>query len=401
MSERLGEGAVAGGRPVDVAIVGGGIMGSAVAYWLTELDPGLAVTVFERDTSYATASSTLSAASIRQQFTTGLNVRISLASIAFLRGARMHLEVDGQAPDLGLRESGYLYLATPAGYAAMRSAHAVQVHEGADVAILEPAALAQRFPWLAVDGLAAGSLGLSGEGWFDAHALLAGFQRRARSRGARFVRAEVIGASVAADRVASLTLEDGTRIDCGHVVNAAGPWARRVAAMLGLDLPIHARRRTVYVVACPARIERCPLVVDPSGFWVRPEGVHYLAGLPPAEDPDDAPLEPEYGAFEETLWPALARRIPGFEAARLVRAWAGYYDMNLFDHNAIVGAHPGIANAWLINGFSGHGLQQAPVAARGLAELIVAGRYLSLDLSALGAERIALGCPMLEHHVIG
>ncbi|MBS0393583.1 MAG: FAD-binding oxidoreductase [Proteobacteria bacterium] len=384
----------------DFAIIGGGIMGSALAYWLTRLAPGTAVTVVERDPAYRHASSALSAASIRQQFTTPLNIRLAQESLEFLRGAGEALAVDGDSPDVRLHEGGYLYLARHGRADGLRAAHAVQVAHGADVALLAPAELAARFPWLAVDDLELGSLGLSGEGWFDGYGLLAAFARRARHQGAAYVRGEVIGLERDAGRITALRLEDGARIGCEVAVNAAGPWARRVAALAGIELPVHARRRTVYVIACRARLERCPLIIDPSGFWMRPEGDRFIAGVAPAKDPDDLPLEPDYGPFEEELWPALAARIPAFEEARLERAWAGYYEVNDFDQNAIVGPHPAVANLYFVNGFSGHGLMQAPAVGRALAARLL-GREDRIDLGPLCVERLLEGRPLRELNVIG
>jgi glycine/D-amino acid oxidase-like deaminating enzyme len=143
------------------------------------------------------------------------------------------------------------------------------------------------------------------------------------------------------------------------------------------------------------------LLIDTSGFWIRPEGANYIAGLAPDNDSDDAALEPELEDFEARLWPALARRIPAFEAVRLERAWAGYYEMNVFDHNGIVGLHPEVANLGFMNGFSGHGMQQGPVVGRGMAELILQGCYTTVDLSALAYERLVEGQPLLELNVIG
>ena len=385
----------------DVAIIGGGIMGSALAYWLTRLAPGLAVTVIERDPAYRSASSALSAASIRQQFTTPVNIRIAQQSFEFLRGAGEALEVDGDRPAIALHEAGYLYLAGAAGVANLRIAHGIQRAHGADVALVDRAQLAARFPWLSVGDLALGSLGQSGEGWFDGYGLLMAFARKARSQGARYLRGEVTGIESDAGRVAAITLADRTRLACGVAVNAAGPWARAVARLAGLELPVFARRRTVYVIACRAPLEGCPLLIDPSGFWMRPEGDRYIAGLAPHEDPDDLPLEPDYGPFETELWPALAARIPAFEQAKLERAWAGYYELNVFDHNAIIGPHPSIANLHFVNGFSGHGLMQAPAVGRGLAERIIGGRYETLDLAPLAFERLLENRPLMELNVIG
>jgi glycine/D-amino acid oxidase-like deaminating enzyme len=376
-------------------------MGSALAYWLSRLEPSLSVAVIERDLTYATASSALSAASIRQQFTTPVNVRISQASIEFLRRAAELLEVDGSKPDIGLSEGGYLYLAHDSGLESLRRAHAIQAGLGADVALLDPAGLAARFPWLDTGDLAAGSLGLSGEGWFDGYSLLTALARKARAQGARYVRGDVKVLEVRGRRVEAVGLADGSRVRCGYVVNAAGPWARSIAMLAGLDLPVFARRRTVYVIACRASMKPFPLLIDPAGFWIRPEGAGFIAGLSPDDDPDDAPLEPQYEVFDSVLWPALAARIPAFEAAKLERAWAGYYELNLFDHNGIVGFHPRIENFVFMNGFSGHGMQQGAVIGRGVAELILYDRFASVDLSELTYERIARNQPLLELNVIG
>jgi glycine/D-amino acid oxidase-like deaminating enzyme len=384
----------------DVAIVGGGIMGSALAYWLTRLDPNVSVMVVERDPTYSTASSALSAASIRQQFTTPVNIRISQASIGFMRQADELLEVPGSVVDIGLKERGYLYLARTAGLASLRRAHTIQREFGADVAMLSTSELAARFPWLHTADLLAGSLGLSGEGWFDGYALLSAFRARARAQGVTYQRGEVAAMDVKSGRIECVRLADGTRVASRFVVNAAGPWARSVARLAGFDLPVAARKRTVYVIGCRARLEPFPLLIDPSGFWIRPEGLSYIAGMPPDTDPDDAPLEPDYDSFESVLWPALAERIPAFEEARLERAWAGYYEMNLFDHNGIVGFHPQIGNLLLLNGFSGHGIQQAPVVSRGVAELICHGRFVTLDLSDLSYNRLLANRPLLELNVI-
>jgi glycine/D-amino acid oxidase-like deaminating enzyme len=197
---------------------------------------------------------------------------------------------------------------------------------------------------------------------------------------------------------------DGTRRPCGAVVDAAGPWAAEVAAMAGVALPVEARRRSVFVFD----VERdaptnCPLVIDTSGAWFRPEGGGFIAGTAPPEEEDlpDLPLTPDHGLFEDRLWPALARRVPAFDAIRVTNAWAGYYEMNTFDHNAIIGRHPQVTNLLFANGFSGHGIQQAPAVGRAIAELIVHDRFVALDLGVFGFERIAAGRPIIERNVIG
>jgi glycine/D-amino acid oxidase-like deaminating enzyme len=386
----------------DVVIVGGGVMGSAVAYHLRTLEPRLSVLVVERDPRYLEASSALSASSIRQQFSTPVNIALSRHGLAFLRAAPELLAVDGERPDLPFEERGYLYLATPPGVATLRALNEVQRGCGADVALLGPDELARRFPWLETGDLALGSLGLHGEGWFDGWSLLQALRRKSRALGAAWRAGEVAALRTTGARVHGVTLADGAGIEAGFVVNAAGPHAARVARMADVALPVEPVRHCVFVFECASTLPACPLVIDPCGLWFRPEGARFIAGMPPrgARTPDDATLVVDHAMFEERVWPALAHRVAAFEALRQTSAWAGFYEVNTFDHNAIIGRVPGVEGLLLINGFSGHGMQQAPAAGRALAEMIVHGATRTLDVSALGYERLAAGRPLRELNVI-
>ena len=395
---------------VDVAIIGAGIQGAAIAWWLLRLDPALRVALIERDTGFSQASSQRSASSIRQQFSHPINIQLSQFGLQFLREAPSLLAVDGEAPEIGLTDPGYLYLARTEGADSLRAQHALQRQHGAPIELLERDALANRFAWLRTGDLALGTLGAGAEGWFDGPALHQAMLRAARAQGATLIRGEVVDFEMAgadrsgtgaASRIAALRLADGTRLVCGTAVNAAGAWARPLAAAAGIDLPVHARRRTVFVFSCPTMLADCPLVIDPSGFWFRPEGRQFIGGRTPDDDADDLPLEPNLAEFDEAFWTGLAHRVPAFEALRIENAWAGYYEMNLFDHNALLGAHPAVDNLLFATGFSGHGMQQAPAVGRGIAELIVHGAYRSLDLSVLSVARLAKGQRIIESNVIG
>ncbi|HVM24466.1 MAG TPA: FAD-binding oxidoreductase [Candidatus Limnocylindrales bacterium] len=388
----------------DVVIVGGAIIGSSVATFLaSRADFDGRIVVVERDPTYRTSSTTLSAASIRLQFSTPLNVEISRFGVELLKHPDRYLAVDGHTPEIDFIERGYLFLATVAGLATLEHNHAVQRALDVPVALLTPAELRSRFGWMHVDDLAGGSLGLSDEGWFDAHALLQGFRRKARSLGVEERAGEVVGLERDAERTTHVRLADGSRIRAGWVVSAAGPRAAEVAAMAGIDLPVRPRKRFVYHVEAPVSLGAAPLTIDPSGVYMRPEGPSYITGYSPhggEDDPDTLDLTVDRAPFEEHVWPILAHRIPAFDRLRLLDAWAGHYEVNTLDHNAIVGPHPTIRNLLFANGFSGHGLQQAPAVGRGLAEWIATGRYETLDLAPLGYERIERGEPILELNVV-
>lgn len=391
--------------PKHVLVIGGGAIGSSVACFLAR-DFGVRVTVVERDPSYRFASSALSASSIRQQFSTAINIRISQASLAFYRRIGEELAVGDERPDIGLVEPGYLFLASEAGVAILRANHEVQRACGADVELLAPVELQRRFPWLAVEGVALASLGLStatsGEGWFDGHSVLHAFRRKAIALGVNYVAAAVERMTSVGDRVVRAQTADGSALEADAFVLAAGAWSAPLARTLGFDLPVRARKRDVFVFHSPAQLPGCPLVIDPSGLWFRPEGRGFICGAPPrGEDLDDAPLEAiDHGLFDEWIWPHLAARVRAFEALRRTHAWAGYYEYNTFDQNGLVGRVPGTDNAFVACGFSGHGIQQAPAVGRGLAELVATGEYRTLDLAPLAPSRIARGEPLVEANVI-
>lgn len=387
-----------------VVIVGGAIVGSAVAAFLarrTDFDGR--ILVVERDPTYATASTTLSAASIRQQFSTPLNIEISRFGIDFMKRPDQWFGDAARVPSFDFTEGGYLFLATAEGLPVLERNHAVQRANGVAVTLLTPLELRSRFPWLNTEDLAAGSLGLADEGWFDAHALLQAFRGWGRRLGIEQRTAEVAHIEREGSRVKAVRLTDGHRIGCDWLVNAAGARAAEIATMAGLALPVAPRKRCVYHFACQTEIGPVPLTVDPSGIYFRPEGPAYLSGYSPKEgqpDPDTLDLTVDRSRFETHIWPALAQRVPAFDSLRLLNAWAGLYEVNTLDHNAVIGPHPEVKNFLFANGFSGHGLQQAPAVGRGLAEFIASGAYETIDLSPLGYARIMSNEPLRELNVV-
>ena len=384
----------------EVVIVGGGVVGCAIAYFLTA-NPDFQgrVAVVERDPTYTASSSSLSASSIRQQFGTPPNIHKSASSIRFLREVRARLSVEDNVADIGLREPGYLILGAPDKRAAFEARHEVQRGEDVPVALLTPEALAARFPELNVDGVGVGSLGEADEGWFDGPGLHQAYRRRARAQGAVFVNGAVAGFEKAGPRIAAVLLEDGTRLACGTAVNAAGAWSGAVARMAGVEVPVVPRKRCIFVVDTPAKLPGGHFLHDTSGAYIRPEGHLYLCGNTPdvENDVDDFSLEVDHALFDDMIWPALAHRVPGLERLRLLRSWAGHYDYNVFDHSAIIGPLPDIPNFVMANGFSGHGMMHSPATGMGVSEWITYGEYRTLDLSAFRFERIAANQAIPEH----
>ncbi|WP_296747082.1 FAD-binding oxidoreductase [Mesorhizobium sp.] len=385
----------------DIVIIGGAIVGSSVAYYLREEGFTGSIALIERDPQFSHAATTLSLASIRQQFSIPENIRLSQFTLKLFRRLK---ETFGADADIGFREGGYLILAGEAGLPILKANHEAQIAEGADIVLEDADQLTQRFPWLSTEGISAGAYGRSGEGWFDAHAMLMLFRKALRDKKIDLITASVTGIAREGNRVTGVTLDNGETLEAGIVVNAAGPNAGKVAAMAGLALPVEPRKRNVFVFEAREKYADMPLLVDPSGIYVRPEGSVYLTGGAEPEEGDVAPdpkdFEVNWPLFEEVIWPTLATRIPAFEAIKPTRAWVGHYDYNTLDQNAVIGPHPEVENFLFANGFSGHGLQQAPAVGKSLAELIMHGGYRTIDCTAFGYARVAEGRAFRELNVI-
>jgi FAD-dependent oxidoreductase domain-containing protein 1 len=420
----------------DVVIVGGGVVGLSSAYHLAQkLGDGAGICVLERDAQYRRASAVLSAGGIRQQFSGVENIAMSQYGIRFLTDELQQLrcaaDTDAEPVDLQFFEGGYLFLAgSDSGLRVLHENHATQLAAGhPGVELLEPADVAARFPWMSVDGVLAGSHGTKDEGWFDPWSLISALRRKVcemgvtiddtKCVGMRSSTSAVAGAvgegSASGRRVEAVELKDGRELRCGTVVNAAGAFSHEVVGMaLGSEaaadgFEVRPRRRCIFNFHCLDKsVVGCPLTIDPSGVWFRQEGNGggFLTGVsPPEEDDPDWPyLRPTEDVDEDLwmghIWPTIAERVPAFEQVKVRGAWAGLYEYNVFDQNAIIGRHPGCSNLVLANGFSGHGLQQSPATGRAVSELIADGGFTTLDLSCFGYERILEGRHMFEKNIV-
>lgn len=392
----------------DVVIIGGGIMGASTAWWLTQ-DPDFdgRVLVVERDPTYANAATSLSNSCIRQQFSATLNVQISQFGAEFVQNLRGFMGGDPDVPALRIQNFGYMYLAdTPQFADALRAAHAVQVAAGAGTRLLSRDQIAAAFPFYTVDDILLGSHNTLNEGYFDGYTMFDWMRKKALANGVTFLSDEVVALERDATgrRVERLRLASGATVACGQVVNAAGTRAAGVARMAGIALPVEPRKRFTWIFDAETPLDRpLPLTIDPTGFHVRQEGTQfYMAGGHAAHDPavDPGDFTMDHSLWMEDIWPAMASRIPQFEAIKVLREWVGHYDYNVLDQNAITGPHPEVGNFLFLNGFSGHGLQQSPAMGRGTAEWLVHGRYRSLDLTPFHYDRVIANTPFVEKAVI-
>ena len=392
----------------DIVIVGGAIMGSSTAWFLSK-NPDFdgSVLVVERDPSYETCSTAHTNSCMRQQFSTELNVRISQFAADFVKNIREYMGGDERVPELSIRSFGYMYFADNEPFAdILRANQKVQLSSGAATQLMKPDEIREKYPFYNVEDIVLGSINLVDEGYWDGATVFDWWKRQAREAGVEYVANEVVAISKNPDgsRVESVTLASGEVIACGKMVNASGPRAARTAAMAGIELPVEPRKRYTWIFKAEQPLDQdLPLTIDPSGVHVRENGggTYQCGGhsdVDPAVDFDDFAMD--QSIWENHVWPILANRIPQFEAIKLQNEWGGHYSMNTFDHNAITGPHTEVENFIFLNGFSGHGLQQSPAMGRGTAELLTYGEYRSLDLTPFNYERIAAGKPIHESAVI-
>jgi glycine/D-amino acid oxidase-like deaminating enzyme len=383
-------------RAYDVIIVGGGVMGSSTAYHLVAADPGARVAVVERDPTYQQASTALSVGNARVQFRLAENIQISRHTLEVLETFEEDMAVDGDRPGVGFRREGNLFLVDGEGEPSARASLRLQQSLGCDVFWWSPDDIEERYPLYRTGGFVGGTFGPR-DGRLDPYALLRGYKAKAKQQGARFIRGEVVEILRDGRRVTGVQLAHGDRIMAGHVVNCAGPWAAELGLTVGVALPVVPVKRHVFVLDTAVKPEGpLPLTILPSGLYFRTEpGGTILVGRSMDEDAEGFDFAYDRDRFLKVLWPELARFVPAFDTLKLVRGWAGLHALNRFDGNAILGEWPELSGFFLANGFSGHGLQQAPAVGRYLAEAML-GREHALDLRAFTPQRILERQPLGE-----
>ncbi len=381
---------------IDILIIGGGIMGSATAYSLLRADKRLKVVVMEKDFSYTRASTTLSMSNARIQFSLKENVQISQYAFETLERFEEEMGVGERHPRIGFKREGNLFVVGEKELESATSAFQMQKDLGCDIQWQNSEEIAAQYPLYNMKGYVGGSFGPQ-DGYFDAYATLMGYRAKAIAMGAHYVEDEVIKIQTSNNRVTGVELASGNTLGAGVVVNCAGAWAAQIAKTAHVDLPIDPVKRQVFVLDTTVKPEQAlPLTVLPSGLYFRTEtGGHILLGKSMHEDPVGFDFSWDEKRFYETLWPELAEFVPAFDTLKLIRGWAGLYAVNRMDSNAILGEWPEIKGLFLANGFSGHGLQQAPAVGRYLSE-VVTGKKPVLDLSIFSPRRILEKNPLTE-----
>lgn len=384
----------------DVAIIGGGVVGCSTAYFLKMLAPSMSVTVIEPDPTYAFASTLRASGGCRVQFSCPENIEMSLFGIDFIRQVPQRLATADHPANVDWVEGGYLFIVPPDQVEHLEANARVQRAHGCVVDLLEPRELADRFPSMRVDNLGAGAL-TPHDGWCDPNGLLWSLRRKAIELGAVYFADRVVGATTDAHAVRELQLASGARVAADAVVNAAGAWAGEVAKLMGMQLPVVPLRRFEHYFTAGSPMERLPYVKDTARLAFRSEGRGFSGGLVDGEAMRGFDFEVDHDYFERVVWPAVAHRFPPLEAARCHRTWSGLYEQCELDGNPIIGAwNNRLSNLYTVAGFSGHGMMHAPAAGRAIAELIVHGRFETIDLTRLGYERVEADRPYREAGIL-
>ncbi|UCH21913.1 MAG: FAD-binding oxidoreductase [Deltaproteobacteria bacterium] len=383
-------------KTYDVVIIGGGIMGCATAYYLMQTDQRLKVAIVEMDPTYTYASTTLSLANVRVQFSLQENIQISQYAYQAFGQFEDQMTTDGNKPSISYRREGNLFLVDETGRVAAAEALALQKRLGCQVEWWSGAQIKEHYPLFKTDDLAGGTFGQM-DGYLDAYAVLMGYKTKAKYLGAEYINDEVIEVTTSGGRVSGVRLGAGEGLTSKYIVNCAGAWAAKLAQTAGIELPVQPVKRQVFVLNTAVKPKGpLPLTILPSGLYFRTEtGDLLLVGKSMVEDPVGFDFTWDDKRFTEILWPELAKIVPAFDTLKLRRGWAGLYAVNTLDGNAILGEWPELGGFYLANGFSGHGLQQAPAVGRYLSELIT-GKPPILDLSIFSPKRILENKPLSE-----
>jgi glycine/D-amino acid oxidase-like deaminating enzyme len=382
----------------DIAIIGGGIVGSAIAYFLAKTGEAGEITVIEPDPTYEFAATPYANGGIRQLFSLPENILMSQYGLDFFERFCREMAIDGIEADIGFRRRGYLFLSDDGDHATMEENHRLQSSMGARVDLLDRTALKHRFPSINGDDIAI-AVHSPDDAWINPHAALTGFRDKARSLGVAYVKDRVVDWQANGTIAQKVVLQSGGTISADTFILSAGAWSAEIGAMIGLSLPVEPMCRESHYFRTPAKIEPLPFLKAETHLAFGPEGQGFAGGLPNWDQPPGFGMEPHPTRFEEVVWPLLAHRVPALEMLRLERSWIGHYSRNTLDLNAIIGQWRD-GNVYMACGYSGHGIMHAPATGLALAELILKGQYGALDLTAFGYQRVEANRPYREKGIV-
>lgn len=381
----------------DIIIIGGSIMGSSIAYHLAMTGRAGKVCVIEPDPSYEWAAAPRSSGGVRLMHGLPENIEMSRYGREVYKDFARLMDVDGQPGSFQFLENGYLYLV--AGAAAVAEAEEswrIQTGLGVPNELIDRDEVGARFPSMNVSDIDAAIHGPQ-DGFIDPHDAVLGFRRKAISLGVEYIQDKVVDIEVSGGLARHVVLGSGAKVAGDIIVNAAGAWGPEICAMVGMPIPVEPLSRNTFYFEIRGEIETLPLTKDPGGVAFRQQGAGFTAGQTDTDVPFGFDWEVKHHMFEEVFWPALAHRIPAFEALQVKRGWAGHYAYNRMDGNTIIGKWlGGLDNFYVATGFTGAGLQKGPAIGRAMTELLIDGGYQTIDLSRMSYQRVIDDEPLLE-----
>ena len=390
-------------KTYDVVFIGGALMAAATSYTLLQENPHMKILMIEKDPSYKYAATPLALGGVRQQFSERVNIRMARHSIGVFENFAEIMESKYGKPKIDFRQGGYLFMVGKDKWSTACENAKVQIEEGVELEQLTQRDLQDRFPDMDLSDVVGGTV-CPREGVLDPQSVLNGYIHKVKEMGAEFLIDEVVAIKTGNGTVKGVVCKSGEEFQAGAIVNSAGPWAGDVAKLAGVEVPVRPLSHDLYVtrISMDLKIGGAYTTLPDTCWFFREHenGDTMLAGKTNWDFEYGYFFKPNMKFFEDVIWPSLAERYEGFDRLKLVNAWRGCYEFNDIDFNAIIGEHPDLKHFYLINGFSGHGMMQAPAAGRGLAEMILYNEYRSLDLNEVGMDRFKTGKLVIEKAII-
>ena len=388
----------------DVIFIGGSLMASSTAFNLLSERPDLKILMIEKDPTYKHAATPLALGGIRQQFTERTNIRMAKMSVETFEnfGEIMETKTFGK-PNIDLRQGGYLFLVNEDKWPTALENAEIQRSEGVDIRLLSVSDLETMLPETDLTGIVGGTV-CPREGVLDPASGLNGYLHKVKEMGVTIINDEVVDIKMNGDKIVNVVCKSGDEYSAGAYVNAAGPWANLIGDMIGIEIPIKPLSHDLYVAKMPmeADVGTAYTTLPTETYWYREHKTAdtLICGRTKLDFEFGFNYDVDVPFFEKAVWPDLAAHMQSLDRLKLINYWRGCYEYNYIDHNAIIGQHPDVPNLYLINGFSGHGMMQAPAAGKGLAEYILHDEYRTLDLSRMNIRRFRENKLIVEKAII-
>lgn len=388
----------------DVIFIGGSLMASSTAFNLLSERPDLKILMIEKDPTYKHAATPLALGGIRQQFTERTNIRMAKMSVETFEnfGEIMETKTFGK-PNIDLRQGGYLFLVNEDKWPTALENAEIQRSEGVDIRLLSVSDLETMLPETNLTGIVGGTV-CPREGVLDPASVLNGYLHKVKEMGVTIINDEVVDIKMNGDKIVNVVCKSGDEYSAGAYVNAAGPWANLIGDMIGVEIPIKPLSHDLYVAKMPmeADVGTAYTTLPTETYWYREHKTAdtLICGRTKLDFEFGFNYDVDVPFFEKAVWPDLAAHMQSLDWLKLINYWRGCYEYNYIDHNAIIGQHPDVPNLYLINGFSGHGMMQAPAAGKGLAEYILHDEYRTLDLSRMNIRRFRENKLIVEKAII-